>query len=572
MKRRWDKVFVSITLLLALLVLVMPAVPALAVVSAGIWLDPTPRNVIAGQPFTVTLKIDNVPGPGMAGYDFKITYDKNVINFSTNQSAHEWLDPTYGTPFAFNVRNDLGYISFNDYYTGTPAPSGNLTLVRLHGTAVAAGTGSTALHFDKADIIYPDASPISETVTDGLVNVWLAPVANFTWGYTDVNGSGTLDAGEQIQFTDTSSNGPTGWNWNFGDGNNSTAQNATHSYNVAGTHTVSLTASNFGGSNSCSQNITVQPNSVNSVVVSPGLAKVKVGSSVIFSATGYDVYGNPIAGVGWTWEVTNSTAGTINATTGMFTAGSTPGTYPGTVKATGAYKGATKSGYADVEVVTVLAEVGISKGLDASGQAQVDASINRVFDPGTLNTTVVDKGIAGYAAQFTYNGTQINILNVSGGNYPFDDIPTFTIDNGAGLTTFAAVQTKAEPQPPITVSYMPIRLVGNATENATLVLSFTQITDGNGSPIPEKAPLPTETFLRGDANADGSVSISDVLRICQYVVGLVTVGQGLGQVHPINAACVRHDGTTGDKITISDALYVAQYLVGLRDANFNFVS
>jgi hypothetical protein len=55
------------------------------------------------------------------------------------------------------------------------------------------------------------------------------------------------------------------------------------------------------------------------------------------------------------------------------------------------------------------------------------------------------------------------------------------------------------------------------------------------------------------------------------VVGLSTLGESLGQVHPINAACVRHDDT-GDKITMSDALYIAQYLAGIRDANYNFVS
>jgi PKD repeat protein len=46
-----------------------------------------------------------------------------------------------------------------------------------------------------------------------------------------------------IQFTDLSTGGPTSWSWTFGDGNTSTAQNPQHTYTVAGTHTVSLTAS-----------------------------------------------------------------------------------------------------------------------------------------------------------------------------------------------------------------------------------------------------------------------------------------------------------------------------------------
>jgi PKD repeat protein len=40
----------------------------------------------------------------------------------------------------------------------------------------------------------------------------------------------------------------TGWNWNFGDGTNSTQQNPTHTYSEAGNYTVSLTVSYEAGS------------------------------------------------------------------------------------------------------------------------------------------------------------------------------------------------------------------------------------------------------------------------------------------------------------------------------------
>ena len=51
-----------------------------------------------------------------------------------------------------------------------------------------------------------------------------------------------------MTFTDESSGAPTGWSWTFGDGGTSTAQNPSHTYNAAGTYTVSLTASNAHGS------------------------------------------------------------------------------------------------------------------------------------------------------------------------------------------------------------------------------------------------------------------------------------------------------------------------------------
>jgi hypothetical protein len=62
-----------------------------------------------------------------------------------------------------------------------------------------------------------------------------------------------------VQFTDTSTNSPTSWNWNFGDGSSSSSQNPSHTYQGAGTYTVSLTTGNNGGSsnNAFSQSITV---------------------------------------------------------------------------------------------------------------------------------------------------------------------------------------------------------------------------------------------------------------------------------------------------------------------------
>jgi PKD repeat protein len=53
-----------------------------------------------------------------------------------------------------------------------------------------------------------------------------------------------------VQFTDTSTNSPTKWEWSFGDGETSALQNPAHTYQSAGTYTIKLTATNGGGSNS----------------------------------------------------------------------------------------------------------------------------------------------------------------------------------------------------------------------------------------------------------------------------------------------------------------------------------
>jgi PKD repeat protein len=68
------------------------------------------------------------------------------------------------------------------------------------------------------------------------------PIADF---------SGTPQTGTlplSVDFTDLSTNDPTSWLWDFGDDETSTEQHPTHEYAEAGTYTVSLTATNAGGS------------------------------------------------------------------------------------------------------------------------------------------------------------------------------------------------------------------------------------------------------------------------------------------------------------------------------------
>ena len=74
------------------------------------------------------------------------------------------------------------------------------------------------------------------------------PVADFsgnpTSGYTPLN----------VMFTDLSTNNPTSWDWTFGDGGSSQAENPSHEYTVADSYTVSLTAENAGGSDTETKN------------------------------------------------------------------------------------------------------------------------------------------------------------------------------------------------------------------------------------------------------------------------------------------------------------------------------
>jgi PKD repeat protein len=96
------------------------------------------------------------------------------------------------------------------------------------------------------------------------------PSAAFTFA------PGTPMTGQIVSFTDTSTGSPTAWSWTFGDDMTSTLQNPDHVYSAAGTFTVTLTASNTGGSNKASQTVTVNPSS--SVVSGSFRGSVLLGS------------------------------------------------------------------------------------------------------------------------------------------------------------------------------------------------------------------------------------------------------------------------------------------------------
>jgi gliding motility-associated-like protein len=70
-----------------------------------------------------------------------------------------------------------------------------------------------------------------------------APVANFSAAPTN------SCAPVVVQFTDLSTNSPTSWSWNLGNGTTSILQNPSTTYNTPGTYTITLTVSNASGSN-----------------------------------------------------------------------------------------------------------------------------------------------------------------------------------------------------------------------------------------------------------------------------------------------------------------------------------
>jgi PKD repeat protein len=81
----------------------------------------------------------------------------------------------------------------------------------------------------------------SKTITNYITVAGNGPVADFSASKTSVK------VGENIQFTDLSTNAPTTWLWTFGDGTTSTERNPLKSYAMPGSYSVSLKVTNVGG-------------------------------------------------------------------------------------------------------------------------------------------------------------------------------------------------------------------------------------------------------------------------------------------------------------------------------------
>jgi PKD repeat protein len=116
-------------------------------------------------------------------------------------------------------------------------------------TGVAAGSYSYTAKFiptDAAAFTASTSSAVAYVVT-AAPPVVIAPVANFT----------AAVSGLAVAMTDTSTNAPTSWSWNLGNGTTSTVRNPSVTYAAAGIYTVVLTATNSAGSSTATKTVTV---------------------------------------------------------------------------------------------------------------------------------------------------------------------------------------------------------------------------------------------------------------------------------------------------------------------------
>lgn len=109
-------------------------------------------------------------------------------------------------------------------YVGTPSNAAYIITTFTTNQTPGGGNGGDTLAIDDMELVY-------------------VPKAMFTTSGTSVCAYSSLD------FTSTSTNFPTSYSWNFGDGSPvSTVQNPSHTFNTPGTYNVTLTVTNQWGS------------------------------------------------------------------------------------------------------------------------------------------------------------------------------------------------------------------------------------------------------------------------------------------------------------------------------------
>jgi PKD repeat protein len=135
-----------------------------------------------------------------------------------------------------------------------------------------------------------------------------------------------------IQFSDLSSGAPSSWNWSFGDGTTSTAQNPAKRFAQEGTYSVSLTIERAGVTSTATVPVTVD----NDVPVTPAVVAAFDASTTTPSIGAPVTFTDRSSGAPsqWLWEFGDGGVSTAKSPTHAW---STPGTY--TVKLTASNAG-----------------------------------------------------------------------------------------------------------------------------------------------------------------------------------------------------------------------------------------
>ena len=349
----------------------------------------------------------------------------------------------------------------------------NGSVVGISPTWSTAGGGGTTI--TQAGVFTAGTTPVTNTVTataGGVSGTATAIViagaaASITVTPTPV----TLPTNTTQQFTavvkDASGNilsiSP---NWSVTAGGTIAGTGLFTSGMAPGTYANTVTASI--GSVSGTASVTVDATALATVTVIPNPVTLALGGPMTFNATGKDASGNVISPLTFTWSVGTAAAGSINASTGAFTAGNTAGTWSNTVAATSG----TKTGTASVTVVwNAAASITLTPATVSLAVGATQQYTAVVKDAGGNILGITPNWSVGLGG--TINSTGLFTAGTVAGTY------TNTVTASVGsVSASATVTVNAGALASITVTPSPQVLAINGTQQFTAVGK-----DGSGNVV-----------------------------------------------------------------------------------------
>jgi hypothetical protein len=233
--------------------------------------------------------------------------------------------------------------------------------------------------------------------------------------------------------------------------------------------------------------VTVLPGTLASMTISPANPTLAIGATQEFTAQGHDSYGN-IVTVTPSWSAMSS-SGTINASTGMFTAGTLAGTVPSAVTATSGAISSSTSVTVSPGTLASIVVTPASVTLAAGATQQYVATGKDAHDNSVAIEPVWSVAVGGG----TVNSEGLFTAGSTGGTFP----NTVTALSGAISGSASVIVTAAPPLASITVSPTPISIPYGSTQQ------FTAVGRDAGSAIVPITPEWTADPNAGTIDADG---------------------------------------------------------------------
>jgi PKD repeat protein len=248
-----------------------------------------PAEVAPNSNITARVSILNVTD--LDSFQFKLSYNTSVLEVvgaegtpqvvtdglidSTTITDHPWMFSPLHTPGTLYILGNVG---------GVLGANGDGYLCEVHFHVIASACNTSALNLSDGHLFDTSGTGTEIAATWIGASVHVAAGVVVTGCMADPN---PTKVGYNTTFSANATAGtpPYSWDWDFGDGNNSTAVSPVHQYTTANTYTVNVTVTdNMLTQGSCSFNITVNPPlNVTGCQADPN--PTKVGHNTTFSAT-----------------------------------------------------------------------------------------------------------------------------------------------------------------------------------------------------------------------------------------------------------------------------------------------